>query len=130
MRQRWRSEIFIRQGSTLSHTKEDLRGSTFIFDHQFRAPSWSPDCDKMQKTRMLISSFFLLLFSLSICFAQHWSYGFQPGGKRDVENLRDSFQEIENEVGKVGEMQPFECNVPRQHFTLRGLKSVRTGKSN
>ncbi|XP_015673988.1 progonadoliberin-1 [Protobothrops mucrosquamatus] len=78
----------------------------------------------MQKTRMLISSFFLLLISLSTCFAQHWSYGFQPGGKRDVENLRDSFQEIENEVDKAGEMQPFECNVPRQHFTLRGLKSA------
>ncbi|XP_007428205.1 progonadoliberin-1 [Python bivittatus] len=75
----------------------------------------------MQTTRMLISSCFLLLISLSICCAQHWSYGFQPGGKRDVENLIDSFQEIENEMEKAGKLQPFECNVPRQHFTLRGL---------
>uniref|UniRef100_A0A8C6XPG9 Progonadoliberin-1 n=1 Tax=Naja naja TaxID=35670 RepID=A0A8C6XPG9_NAJNA len=73
-------------------------------------------------------SFFLLLISLSTCFAQHWSYGFQPGGKRNVENLRDSFQEIDNEMDKAGELQPFECSVPRQHFTLRGLKGVLTGE--
>ncbi|XP_061448793.1 progonadoliberin-1 [Rhineura floridana] len=73
---------------------------------------------------MLFSSSFLLVISLTICSAQHWSYGLQPGGKRDAENLIESFQEIANEVDKLGELQHFECNVRHQRPTLRGLKAA------
>uniref|UniRef100_A0A8D2LJY0 Progonadoliberin-1 n=1 Tax=Varanus komodoensis TaxID=61221 RepID=A0A8D2LJY0_VARKO len=48
----------------------------------------------MEKSEVVFASFILLLVSLSACSSQHWSYGFQPGGKRDAENLIKSFQEV------------------------------------
>lgn len=48
---------------------------------------------RMVKTRALLTTF-LLALSATLCTAQHWSFGLQPGGKRDVENLIESFQEV------------------------------------
>ncbi|XP_074837709.1 progonadoliberin-1 isoform X2 [Carettochelys insculpta] len=78
----------------------------------------------MEKTRKLFVS--LLLFSLSVetCLAQHWSYGLQPGGKREAENLVESFQEIASELEKMGELQRFECTGPHQRSMLGGLKGA------
>ncbi|XP_054853317.1 progonadoliberin-1 [Eublepharis macularius] len=72
----------------------------------------------------LLTSFLLLLLCVAIGSAQHWSYGLQPGGKRDAENLIESFQEIANEVDKVGELQHLECTASQQRPTLQGLKGA------
>uniref|UniRef100_A0A8C4RDH4 Progonadoliberin n=1 Tax=Erpetoichthys calabaricus TaxID=27687 RepID=A0A8C4RDH4_ERPCA len=29
-----------------------------------------------------------------ICYGQHWSYGLRPGGKRDVEKMKDVLQDV------------------------------------
>ncbi|XP_062995289.1 progonadoliberin-1 [Elgaria multicarinata webbii] len=78
----------------------------------------------MENSGALFVGFFLMLILLSVCSAQHWSYGFQPGGKRDADNLMETFQEITSKMNTLGELQHFECNVPRQHPILRGLKEV------
>ncbi|KAF7242079.1 Progonadoliberin-1 [Varanus komodoensis] len=89
----------------------------------------------MEKSEVVFASFILLLVSLSACSSQHWSYGFQPGGKRDAENLIKSFQEdlsvlfslakqMAEKMGILGEVQHFGCKVPHQRATLRGLKGV------
>ncbi|XP_060107129.1 progonadoliberin-1 [Heteronotia binoei] len=72
----------------------------------------------------LFTSFLLLLICGAIGFAQHWSYGLQPGGKRDAENLIESFQEMANEMDKLGELQHFECTAAHQRPTFRGLKGA------
>uniref|UniRef100_A0A8D0E7B5 Progonadoliberin-1 n=1 Tax=Salvator merianae TaxID=96440 RepID=A0A8D0E7B5_SALMN len=79
----------------------------------------------MEKTGTLFTRFFLVAISLTVCSTQHWSFGLQPGGKRDAENLIESFQEqLTNEVDKLGELQHFECNIPHQRPLLRGLKAI------
>ncbi|KAM9165395.1 progonadoliberin-1 [Pangshura tecta] len=78
----------------------------------------------MEKTRKLFVRFLMFILSVEICLAQHWSYGLQPGGKRDAENLVESFQEIASEMEKIGELQHFECTGPHQHSMLGGLKGV------
>ncbi|XP_077162067.1 progonadoliberin-1 isoform X2 [Paroedura picta] len=72
----------------------------------------------------VFTSFLLLLICGVTGLAQHWSYGLQPGGKRDTENLIESFQEIANEVDKPGEPQRFECTATHQHPTFQGLKGA------
>ncbi|NXJ89017.1 GON1 protein, partial [Corythaixoides concolor] len=59
----------------------------------------------MDKSRKILVSVLLFVVSLEICLAQHWSYGLQPGGKRNAENLAESFQEMANEMEKLGEVQ-------------------------
>ncbi|NXC12055.1 GON1 protein, partial [Corythaeola cristata] len=59
----------------------------------------------MAKSRKILVSVLLFVVSLEICLAQHWSYGLQPGGKRNAENLAASFQEMANEMEKLGEVQ-------------------------
>nr|XP_056716766.1 progonadoliberin-1 [Euleptes europaea] len=71
----------------------------------------------------VFTSFLLLLICVAIGSAQHWSYGLQPGGKRDAENLIESFQEIANEMDKLGELQHFECRAAHPN-PLRGLKGA------
>ncbi|XP_053125059.1 progonadoliberin-1 [Hemicordylus capensis] len=78
----------------------------------------------MGKTGILVAGFFLMVLSVAICSGQHWSFGLQPGGKRDAEHLIESFQEIANEVDKLGELQRFECTVPHQRLTFQGLKGA------
>jgi len=48
----------------------------------------------MEKSRKIFASVLLFLLSVEICLAQHWSYGLQPGGKRNAENLAESIQEV------------------------------------
>ncbi|TFK08221.1 DNA-3-methyladenine glycosylase [Platysternon megacephalum] len=78
----------------------------------------------METTRKLFVRFLMFILSVEICLAQHWSYGLQPGGKRDAENLVESFQEIASEMEKIGELQHFECTGPRQRSMLGGLKGA------
>ncbi|XP_060139052.1 progonadoliberin-1 [Zootoca vivipara] len=79
---------------------------------------------RTEKIGMLFASSFLLVISLTICSAQHWSYGLQPGGKRNAENMIESFQEITNELSKLGKLQHFDCNVPRQRPVFKSLKAA------
>lgn len=48
----------------------------------------------MEKPRKIFVSILLFVLSVEICLAQHWSYGLQPGGKRNAENVVGSFQEV------------------------------------
>uniref|UniRef100_K7FGD0 Progonadoliberin-1 n=2 Tax=Pelodiscus sinensis TaxID=13735 RepID=K7FGD0_PELSI len=79
---------------------------------------------RMEKTQKFFVSLLLFVLSVEICLAQHWSYGLQPGGKRDAENLVESFQEIASEMEKMGELQHFECTGPQQRSMLGGLKGA------
>ncbi|KAM6369850.1 progonadoliberin-1 [Pluvialis apricaria] len=63
----------------------------------------------MEKSGKIFASVLLFVLSVEICLAQHWSYGLQPGGKRNAENLVGSFQEIANDMEKLGEVQKTEC---------------------
>ncbi|KFZ50954.1 Progonadoliberin-1, partial [Antrostomus carolinensis] len=60
--------------------------------------------------KIFVSAFLLFVLSVETCLAQHWSYGLQPGGKRNAENLVESFQEIANEMEKFGEAERSECS--------------------
>ncbi|NXN44476.1 GON1 protein, partial [Rhinoptilus africanus] len=79
----------------------------------------------MEKSRKIFVSVVLLfVLSVEICSAQHWSYGLQPGGKRNAENLVESFQEIANEMEKLGEVQKTECPGSEQHSRFGELKEA------
>ncbi|XP_010214706.1 PREDICTED: progonadoliberin-1 [Tinamus guttatus] len=78
----------------------------------------------MEKCRKILLSVVLLLAAVEICLAQHWSYGLQPGGKRNAENLAESFQEIENRMEKMEEMQKTKCPGPYEHPRFRDLKEA------
>uniref|UniRef100_A0A670JHA2 Gonadoliberin n=1 Tax=Podarcis muralis TaxID=64176 RepID=A0A670JHA2_PODMU len=73
------------------------------------------------------------------CSAQHWSYGLQPGGKGishevllqeiapphvPFHSFSFSATQITNELGKLGKLQYFDCNVPRQRPIFRSLKAA------
>ncbi|XP_068128424.1 progonadoliberin-1 isoform X2 [Hyperolius riggenbachi] len=60
----------------------------------------------------------VLLLSPLLTHAQHWSYGLRPGGKREVENLQESYAEVPNEVSLFTEPQKLECSIPQDR--LRG----------
>ncbi|NXF07869.1 GON1 protein, partial [Smithornis capensis] len=77
----------------------------------------------MEKSRKIFASVLLLVLSVGICLAQHWSYGLQPGGKRSTEDLLGTFQEIANEMDKLGEVQT-ECPGSSQHSRIRDLKEA------
>ncbi|XP_062452903.1 progonadoliberin-1 [Rhea pennata] len=78
----------------------------------------------MEKSRKILVSIVLLIAAVEICLAQHWSYGLQPGGKRSAENLVESFQETENKMEKLEEMQKTECPGPHQHSRFSDLKGA------
>ncbi|KFQ19830.1 Progonadoliberin-1, partial [Merops nubicus] len=78
----------------------------------------------MEKSREIFVSVLLFVLSVEICLAQHWSYGLQPGGKRNAENLVESFQEIANEMEKLREVQKTGCPGSSQHPWSRGLKEA------
>ncbi|KFO87853.1 Progonadoliberin-1, partial [Buceros rhinoceros silvestris] len=73
----------------------------------------------MEQPGKIFVSILLLVLSVEICLAQHWSYGLQPGGKRNAENVVGSFQEIANERENLGEVQKTECpgSDPRPRFS-------------
>ncbi|XP_009507454.1 progonadoliberin-1 [Phalacrocorax carbo] len=78
----------------------------------------------MEKSRKIFVSVLLFVMSVEICWAQHWSYGLQPGGKRSAENLVESFQEIANEMEKLGEVQRTECPGLYQRSRFSDLKEA------
>ncbi|XP_009993303.1 PREDICTED: progonadoliberin-1 [Chaetura pelagica] len=78
----------------------------------------------MEKSRKIFVSVLLVVLSVEICLAQHWSYGLQPGGKRNAENLAGPFQEIANEMEKPGEVQQSECPGLSQHPRATDLREA------
>ncbi|KAF1465564.1 Progonadoliberin-1, partial [Megadyptes antipodes antipodes] len=78
----------------------------------------------MEKSRKIFVSVLLFVMSVEICLAQHWSYGLQPGGKRNADNLVESFQEVANEMEKLGEVQKTECPGSYQHSRFSALKEA------
>ncbi|KAM4677944.1 progonadoliberin-1 [Discoglossus pictus] len=60
----------------------------------------------------------LLLFMANTSHAQHWSYGLRPGGKRDAENLQDTYPETANEVSLFTEPQRLECLGPQNRINV------------
>uniref|UniRef100_A0A8C8E7C8 Progonadoliberin-1 n=1 Tax=Otus sunia TaxID=257818 RepID=A0A8C8E7C8_9STRI len=78
----------------------------------------------MEKSRKIFVSVLLFVMSVEICLAQHWSYGLQPGGKRNVENLVESVQEIASEMEKLGDVQKMECPGSSQHSRFSELKEA------
>uniref|UniRef100_A0A8C3BLD0 Progonadoliberin-1 n=1 Tax=Cairina moschata TaxID=8855 RepID=A0A8C3BLD0_CAIMO len=78
----------------------------------------------MQKSRKAFVGILLFTVSVEICLAQHWSYGLQPGGKRNADNLGELFQEIANDMEKIGEVQKTECPGSYQHPQFSDLKEA------
>ncbi|XP_049626792.1 progonadoliberin-1 [Suncus etruscus] len=72
----------------------------------------------------LLAGFMLLSFCVMGCSSQHWSYGLRPGGKRNAEDLIDSFQEVAKDIEKLAERQQFECTVHQPRSPLRDLKGA------
>ncbi|XP_029457660.1 progonadoliberin-1 [Rhinatrema bivittatum] len=79
---------------------------------------------RMDVNRKFFVSVLLLIISLEVSSAQHWSYGLRPGGKRDSETLMDTYQDAPNDVDKFAEPRPFECGLLQQHSHLSVLKGV------
>uniref|UniRef100_A0A8D0EPS6 Progonadoliberin-1 n=1 Tax=Strix occidentalis caurina TaxID=311401 RepID=A0A8D0EPS6_STROC len=78
----------------------------------------------MEKSRKIFVCVLLFVMSVEICLAQHWSYGLQPGGKRNAENLVESVQEIASEMEKLGDVQKTECPGSYQHSRFSNLKEA------
>ncbi|NXY85094.1 GON1 protein, partial [Alcedo cyanopectus] len=78
----------------------------------------------MEKSRKIFASALLFVLAVEICLAQHWSYGLQPGGKRDAESLAESFQELANEMEKLGQVEKKECPGSHQHSRSSDLKEA------
>ncbi|NXO05121.1 GON1 protein, partial [Rhinopomastus cyanomelas] len=78
----------------------------------------------MEKSRKIFVSALLLLVSMEICLAQHWSFGLQPGGKRNAEQLVEPLQEIASELDHPGEAQEMECPGSHPRFQLEGLQEA------
>ncbi|XP_008585176.1 PREDICTED: progonadoliberin-1 isoform X1 [Galeopterus variegatus] len=79
---------------------------------------------RMELIPKLLAGLMLLIFCVEGCSGQHWSYGLRPGGKRNAENLIDSFREIAQEVDKLAEPQRMECTIHQPRSSLRDLKGV------
>ncbi|XP_010376453.2 progonadoliberin-1 isoform X2 [Rhinopithecus roxellana] len=79
---------------------------------------------RMEPIPKLLAGLILLTLCVEGCSSQHWSYGLRPGGKRDAENLMDSFQEIVKEVGQLAETQHFECTMHQPRSPLQDLKGA------
>ncbi|NWR87660.1 GON1 protein, partial [Furnarius figulus] len=78
----------------------------------------------MEKSRRVSAGVLLLVLSVGMCLAQHWSFGLQPGGKRSTKDLLGSFQEIASDMEKLGEVQQSQCPGPAQHSQLRDLQEA------
>ncbi|XP_044516311.1 progonadoliberin-1 [Gracilinanus agilis] len=78
----------------------------------------------MGLTLKLLTGCLLLSLCVMIGSGQHWSYGLRPGGKRDADNLIDSFQEMAGEVNQLSEPQRLECTIHQPRSPLRDLKGA------
>ncbi|XP_006153317.1 progonadoliberin-1 [Tupaia chinensis] len=78
----------------------------------------------MELVPKFLAGLILLTLCVGGCYAQHWSYGLRPGGKRNAENLIDSFQEIAKEADQLAEPQHFECTISQPRSPLRALKGA------
>ncbi|DAA26683.1 progonadoliberin-1 [Bos indicus] len=78
----------------------------------------------MKPTPKLLAGLILLILCVVGCSGQHWSYGLRPGGKRNAENVIDSFQEIAKEVDQPVEPKCCGCIVHQSHSPLRDLKAA------
>ncbi|NXX16233.1 GON1 protein, partial [Podargus strigoides] len=79
----------------------------------------------MEKFRMISVSVLLFVMSVETCLAQHWSYGLQPGGKRNAENLVESVQEVSaNEMDTFEEVQHSGCPGSSRRSRLSDLKEA------
>ncbi|NWV11248.1 GON1 protein, partial [Ptilonorhynchus violaceus] len=78
----------------------------------------------MEQSRKMLARVLLLVLAVGTCLAQHWSYGLQPGGKRSAQDLLGPFQEIANEMEKLGEVQHSECPGSQQHSRIRDLQEA------
>nr|XP_015093776.1 progonadoliberin-1 isoform X2 [Vicugna pacos] len=78
----------------------------------------------MEPISKLLAGLILLTVCVVGCSSQHWSYGLRPGGKRNAENVIDSFQEIAKEVDRLAEPQRFECTIHQPRSPLRDLKGA------
>ncbi|XP_031217606.1 progonadoliberin-1 isoform X1 [Mastomys coucha] len=79
---------------------------------------------RMGTVPKLIAAVLLLTVCLEVCSSQHWSYGLRPGGKRNTEDLVDSFQEMGKEVDQMAEPQHLECTVHWPRSPLRDLRGA------
>ncbi|XP_055284124.1 progonadoliberin-1 [Moschus berezovskii] len=78
----------------------------------------------MEPTPKYLAGLILLTLCVVGCSGQHWSYGLRPGGKRNAENVIDSFQEIAKEVEQPVEPKRCGCIVHQSHSPLRDLKEA------
>ncbi|XP_032491441.1 progonadoliberin-1 [Phocoena sinus] len=79
---------------------------------------------RMEPSPKLLAGLILLTLCVVGCSSQHWSYGLRPGGKRNAENVLDSFQEIAKEVDQPAEPQRFECTIHQRRSPLGDLKGA------
>ncbi|XP_049722918.1 progonadoliberin-1 [Elephas maximus indicus] len=79
---------------------------------------------RMKMVPKLLAGLILLTLCVVGCSSQHWSYGLRPGGKRNADNLIDSFQEIAKDVDQPAEPQRFECTIHQLRSPLRDLKGA------
>ncbi|NXG21450.1 GON1 protein, partial [Grallaria varia] len=78
----------------------------------------------MEKSRRILAGVLLLVLSMGMCLAQHWSFGLQPGGKRSTKDLLGPFQEIANEREQLEDYQQLQCPGLSQPSRLRDLKDA------
>ncbi|XP_037019363.2 progonadoliberin-1 [Artibeus jamaicensis] len=79
---------------------------------------------RMEPSPKLLAGLILLTLCVVGSSSQHWSYGLRPGGKRNAENLMDSFREIAKEVDQQAEPQRLACTVHQPRSALRELKGA------
>ncbi|KAM8764500.1 progonadoliberin-1 [Rhynchonycteris naso] len=78
----------------------------------------------MQPLPKLLTGLIMLTLCVLSCSSQHWSYGLRPGGKRNAENLVNSFQEVAKKVDPRAEPQRFKCTGSHQQ---RSALAMLTG---
>ncbi|XP_036894577.1 progonadoliberin-1 isoform X2 [Sturnira hondurensis] len=78
----------------------------------------------MELIPRLLAGLILLTLCVVGSSSQHWSYGLRPGGKRNAENLLDSFREIAKEVDQQAEPHPLACTIHQPRSALRELKGA------
>ncbi|XP_037353132.1 progonadoliberin-1 [Talpa occidentalis] len=77
----------------------------------------------MEPVPKILAGLILLTLCVMGCSSQHWSYGLRPGGKRNAENLIDSFQEVAKESDQLVEPR-FECTIRQPPSPLRDLRGA------
>ncbi|XP_016069671.1 PREDICTED: progonadoliberin-1 [Miniopterus natalensis] len=79
---------------------------------------------RMEPIPKLLAGLILLTWCVVGCSGQHWSYGLRPGGKRNAENLIDSFQEVTKVVDQLAEPQRFKCILHKPRSALGELEGA------